>query len=168
MKYVKKILYLLPIISVMMLVFFVIWFIRLGRDDTCPFERFTLHDVVFEFSMDCSAEITWSIYCEVLKDGETIFSPTYIGRTGGGADFELVTGGQDGKMVAVIEKSTPNIVYAVYDLNNHQAGFFHLADVRDEDIQGLLQRFNTLKKGKPLIWPDEADNDMRSKRRLFE
>ncbi len=169
-KYVKRLIYfmlIILIIPVVFVVFVMITFRNFGGHEECPLETLTLRDYVFEFKEDCSSELSRAISCQVMKDREIIFPLTHLGRTAGEIEFELVPGGEQHKLVAVVDKVTPQIVYAIYDFNNHQAGIFYLHDSRKGNIQDLLQRFNKFKKGKLLTWPDSANDEMRMKIRLY-
>ncbi len=164
MKYLKRVIYAILIIYVGIIVFLMMTFRNFGSHETCPLETITLRDYVFKFEVACSGELSWAVYCKVVKGEEIMFPLTHLGRATGEVEFKLVLSGEQYELIAIIEKSTPHIVYAIYDLKNHQATIFNLADEK-ENMEVLLQRFNTHQKT-PLIWPSSTDDEVFSKLKL--
>lgn len=145
------------------------------QDDDSPYFSATLKTTsgyVFGFSTDSFGEISWPIYCTVIKDGETIFPMEEIRLTSeivSQLKFALIEGGENNEVVAIVEKSTPQVVFAICDLRRQKSGFY--SSVRPADLevmQELLSRLNKTNVGKPLVLPDSVDDEVRVRLKIIQ
>ncbi len=102
---------------------------------------------VLDIRADTFMEISRGISCTVMKNGDTIFPLRRIGGTvvkSRELEFALIEA--EDELVAVVEKSAPHVVLAIYDLKNYKSW-------EDSSVIGqeLLQRLNKTNPEKPFV-----------------
>ncbi len=102
------------------------------------------------------SDITQPVYCTVMKSKEVIFPLDMIGSTTHSTVLEFVLiEDENDEFVAIIEKASPYVILALYDLKEHKSwpSSDPKAGWREEQAIGqkLLHRWNQNRSGKPFV-----------------
>lgn len=128
----------------------------------------TLHSTAgyaFEIHTESFVELAAPIYCRVKKEGTIVFPFLTLGHTvydPHSLEFMLV---DHGDLVAIVEESTPHVVLAIYDFQDHIS--WPCADItmtRHEELaigKKLLKRLQEKVPDVPFILSVEFEDDAK-------
>lgn len=140
-------------------------------DDTDGTYSLVILKTTSGYLFDIRTESFWetaarSILCVGMKDEETVFPLKRIGHTTEPREleFDLIEGGENNEVIAIVEKTAPQVVVALYDLESKKYGLYWPGWPKDLEImEELLQRLNEDNPGELFVLPHDAEDDAELK-----
>jgi hypothetical protein len=136
-------------------------------DDTYSLATFeTVNGYLFDIRAESFWEVTQPILCIGMKGEEIVFPLKVIGYTEESREleFDLIEGGEKKELIALVEKSAPYVVLALYELTSQEYGVYWSGWQKERKLmKELLQRLNDKDSEQLFVLPHDAEDDVEQK-----